>query len=744
MTPLSVGMTGATAETDETPATDPSGIECDCGDPSTRILSGEEVTRVSPAALKHWSQLLLVEDDAARAVRRRKPGVESRSDEVLIRLHRIGGSGLKVIDERVHRVGCGELNNRALIALDMIDRCPAARSVVVAGTSYGTNNRFLSGLAERNIDAVVEIRPSTQVLTRRDDLSSQVSLPSLMGAAKWTCFEVPVPGSSHRSVQYSIARLGSVHLPSGLRGAVFAVETGGINGVHRGTAFGFIQADKPDSRALVETIGWTRWIRPLVRRTERAAVTALSRPPVAGNRNGRPSNSHVNGDAAASTALRLRANIKLSTVHDQQRSEHHVDDPGLRGVLATPSGSITVVELFAGAGGMGLGFLLARNERSHCRILFSGEVDPIFVSTLNRNHAVARRIFPIDNRLTEETIEPVDLRLPGAMRRAKKAAAEAGGLNVLIGGPPCQGFSNSNRNSWHSANPNNHLVNVYLAYVKLLRPRVFVMENVQGISWTANGRVSSPPSSVLEHVREETAAAGYEVFVQLLDSVRYGVPQYRSRFFVVGIHRDLGYSADDFGTWGPFPRPTHGPGTEAPYVTVRDAIADLPPLGNGECAPADAYSAERTTAVAHNEFLGWLREGTEDGELTDHITSKHAEYVIDRYRQIPAGGNWESIKHLLTNYADVGRTHSNIYRRLDWNQPAITIGHYRKSMIVHPDQDRGLSLREAARLQSFPDWFRFAGSANGGGGGLVHKQQQLANAVSPRVAQALAQFILRL
>ena len=98
----------------------------------------------------------------------------------------------------------------------------------------------------------------------------------------------------------------------------------------------------------------------------------------------------------------------------------------------------------------------------------------------------------------------------------------------------------------------------------------------------------------------------------------------------------------------------------------------------------------------------------------------------------------------MGNYSSIQRTHSNIYRRLVWDEPAITIGHYRKSMIVHPDQNRGLSVREAARLQSFPDWYRFAGALNGKQGGLMHKQQQLANAVCPLVTKAVAEFVLRI
>jgi site-specific DNA-cytosine methylase len=139
-----------------------------------------------------------------------------------------------------------------------------------------------------------------------------------------------------------------------------------------------------------------------------------------------------------------------------------------------------------------------------------------------------------------------------------------------------------------------------------------------------------------------------------------------------------------------------------------------------------------------------MRAGSRGAFVSDHVTSKHASYVIDRYREIPQGANWEAIAKKLTNYTSVERTHSNIYRRLKSTEPSITIGHYRKSMLIHPTQHRGLSLREASRLQSFPDWFRFAGAENGDSGGLVHKQQQLANAVCPLVTKAIAEFLLEL
>jgi site-specific DNA-cytosine methylase len=239
-------------------------------------------------------------------------------------------------------------------------------------------------------------------------------------------------------------------------------------------------------------------------------------------------------------------------------------------------------------------------------------------------------------------------------------------------------------------------------------------------------------------------AAGYEVFPRLLDAVWYGVPQYRSRFFVIGLQRDLGYHRDDFGDWGPFPIPTNGPGGR-PYVTVREAMADLPRIGNGEEDSQCAYREPEAAKLAANPFVAQMRANATAGIIFDHVTSRHADYVIERYKRIRQGGNWRDIADALTNYAAVERTHSNIYRRLRWSEPSVTIGHYRKSMLVHPSQHRGLSLREASRLQSFPDWFRFAGGATPGRKtGLVHKQQQLANAVCPLVSKAIAEFLMQL
>ncbi len=692
-----------------------------------------------------WSKILLVEDNSARSERRRIAGVAATnsSAQVTVRLHRITSAGCEVLAKRAYRAGALKKHvkngGKATVALDLIDSVRGHHNgtVVAAGPVYGCNPWFLAGLAERGFDFVVEVRPSTFLL--RSDSGSRngarTSAVDLLRDPGWKALELNVPGAAS-PIEYRAALLADVRLPNDDKGRLLAAQTGGILGIHRGTIFAVASDRRADLTDLLRVVGWARWIRPATRKEERKSLPS-SPPP----RETRPDfGLGLNG-----TSLTVRANITLARRQDKrargEQSELPFAAAPMRGVLASLSPVLNVAELFAGAGGMGLGFLLAGTAKNRYRLVFSGEVNPIFVETLRTNHGVFKSCDPAR---VPERVDAIDLRTSDALATLRCSSRQAGGLHILIGGPPCQGFSNANRNSWHSTNPHNRLINVFLRHVEALRPPVFVLENVQGILWTPKRGGSSGSLSVVEHLARRMAAAGYEVFPKLLDAVWYGVPQYRSRFFVVGLRRDLGYRRDDFGRWGPFPAPTNGPGCPQPYVTVRDAFGDLPRIGNGEQTPEHAYEEPRVHDLRANPFLRLMRAGASPGVIFDHVTSRHADYVIERYRRIPQGGNWQDIADTLTNYAAVERTHSNIYRRLKWSEPSITIGHYRKSMLVHPSQHRGLSLREASRLQSFPDWFRFVGDENGGKTGLVHKQQQLANAVCPLLTKALAEFILQL
>lgn len=673
-----------------------------------------------------FDEILLLEDNSTAAERRRLAGVSNKDagQTITVRVHRLNGASSLVVARKTYEAGSMRSKRSARIELAsrLVDRAMngGLHPVVVAGTSYGSAYAFLEMLAERKLPFVVQIRPSTTVQLN-DRSRSSVAAADALEHVTWRDVSAVMPDGT--TLECTAAKLATVVLPAGT-GRLFAAQVGGIQGVHRGTIVGLASFDAALA-SLVQLVARARWIRRVSRKEKRGSGVSIGAEP-----------------SGAASAIAARANIALARRQDARTGAELPEiRASVRGLLTQPSRVLNVVELFSGAGGMGLGFLLGGGARGHYRIIYSGEANPIFAETLRRNHRTFERTACLQpGSRTPEMVEPADLRKQRVLARAEAVAREAQGAHVLIGGPPCQGFSMANRNSWSGTNPHNELVGVFIKYIRRLRPLCFLMENVQGILWTPNGGTTV---SVVDVIERRLKAAGYVLFPKLLDAAWYGVPQNRTRFFLMGLHRDLGYTADDFGAWGPFPKPSHGEALR-PFITVREAIGDLPRTGNGELRERCSYAEPSADELRQNEFLRYARAGAEPGVIFDHVTSRHADYVIKRYRKIPPGGNWESIRNEMTNYADVARTHSNIYRRLRWDEPSITIGHYRKSMLVHPGQHRGLSLREASRLQSFPDWFRFAGTANGQPGGLVHKQQQLANAVSPLVTKAIAEFMLSL
>ncbi len=702
----------------------------------------EKVSQINscvPPAKGSRSPILLVEDNAARSGRRElKVRGKNGCAPILIRLHRIMGDTVEVLSERSYRVGSKQRrqqSGRASIALQLLDEAAPfkQKTLVVVGSAYSSDREFLKGVSQRNIGFVAELRPSTKVRMivaegRLPSLSNVVEVSKVLDSAVWEQQSIWLPQLA-RCVQCRIAELGAFRMGLEHTTRLFAVDVGAIDGFHRGTIIGASTDEHADIVNLIRALYWARWIRPLVRRRERT------------------SHRSPNLFSRDNLALRYRSNITLAQLQDQSPLETlEAPDRSINpGRLMAGSAVLNVAELFAGAGGLGLGFLMAKRKERSFRLVFSGELHPIYAETLRINHQYfARKYSRNHSDPVPQSIQPINLNRTKAIDQVTTIAHQTGGVDVLIGGPPCRGFSSANRNSWSSNNPHNQMVNIFMRYVEKLSPRVFLMENVQGIVWTAKNGKAHARISVAEHISQRMRNAGYLVFPKLLDAVWYGVPQYRTRFFVLGIHKDVGYSAEEFGAWGPFPAATHGPTTERPYITVREAMSDLPAVGNGHGLHEMEYSGPPSSALVVNSFLRQMRLGAPKNRILDHVTSRHADYVIERYKRIQPGGNWQDIVEMMSNYADVERTHSNIYRRLEWDKPSITIGHYRKSMLVHPSQNRGLSLREACRLQSFPDWFRFAGTNDGRSGGLMHKQQQLANAVCPLLSKRIGEFILDL
>ena len=284
----------------------------------------------------------------------------------------------------------------------------------------------------------------------------------------------------------------------------------------------------------------------------------------------------------------------------------------------------------------------------------------------------------------------------------------AGDDLIILGGPPCQGFSISNQRTRGRSNDQNWLFLDFMRLVALLHPEWVVLENVHGIVQTEGGLFAQ---MILDRLNE----LGYAVSNWLLDSADYGVPQRRTRWFVVGSSEGLRV-----------PRPA---AAVAAPVTVSEAIGDLPPLANGHSESWEPYGSE-----APGDYALTLRN--QDGWCANNLVSCNASHVVDRYAYVLPGGNWTSVpKRLMTaSYAKRRGCHTGLYRRLRPDAPASVIGNFRKNLLIHPWQDRGLSVREAARLQSFPDRFEFVGS-------IGFQQQQAGNAVPPLLAQAVFQAV---
>ena len=347
------------------------------------------------------------------------------------------------------------------------------------------------------------------------------------------------------------------------------------------------------------------------------------------------------------------------------------------------------VDIFSGAGGLSLGAEMAGYE-----IRMAVEKDKSAAATYRKNHP--------ETLVLEEDIHNI-------RPQEKLVLRDDENVFIVFGGPPCQGFSTSNTVTRNMQNPNNSLFEEFLRFVGELNPEWFLFENVEGFLHFGKGEIVN----LVEHRFKEM---GYQVKHRVLWASDFGVPQRRNRFFMVGNRMGIDFQ---------FPEPI---GTK---ITVDDAIGDLPDLVNGQM---DATLSYKIPAKQASAYAKMMRQGSKRSR--QNFVSHNEDYVIKRYSYIKQGENWRSIPaELMQNYANTANCHSGIYKRLTGNEPSIVISNYRKNMLIHPTQDRGLSVREAARLQSFPDKFVFSGT-------LMHIQQQIGNAVPPLLAKAVFAKIL--
>ena len=275
---------------------------------------------------------------------------------------------------------------------------------------------------------------------------------------------------------------------------------------------------------------------------------------------------------------------------------------------------------------------------------------------------------------------------------------------MIIGGPPCQGFSNKGK-KLGLEDPRNFLFREYLSFVKELQPEVFVIENVKALLSTSNGWFKKQILSAIEQL-------GYFVDYGVLNAEEYGVPQSRERAIFICCKKQK----------ITLPSPTR----DIP-VTVREAISDLAYHESGEGAPVELYREQPQSG-----YQRMMREGSEN--LYNHVASKHKQVAIDKLKMIPPEKGKECLPpELLGN-----QKFKTTWGRLKWDEPSPTIDTRfdaaSNGTNNHPFLNRAITPREAARIQSFDDRFIFYGSK-------VRIRKQIGNAVPPLMAKAIADKI---
>lgn len=324
---------------------------------------------------------------------------------------------------------------------------------------------------------------------------------------------------------------------------------------------------------------------------------------------------------------------------------------------------MTYIDLFSGAGGFSMGF-----QNMGFQNIFSIDIEPSFCETYRHNFPNHTLIEKDICNFTEDEI----LKLTNNK-----------GVDVIIGGPPCQGFSMAgNIGRKFADDPRNKLFKEFVRIVKIVKPKFFVMENVARLFTHNKGKTK-------EEILQSFQEIGYKVECKILNSADYGVPQIRNRIIFIGTLLDKEIE---------FPLPL-----KDEFITIKEAIHHYPILKSGE-----------------------------ESHIPNHIAMEHSQQMLNKMSFVSDGGDRNEIPiEFRPKSGDVRK-----YIRYKSDAPSICItGDMRK--VFHYEQNRALTVRELASIQSFPDNFIFKGSK-------ISQQQQVGNSVPPKMAEVIAQSILKM
>lgn len=386
----------------------------------------------------------------------------------------------------------------------------------------------------------------------------------------------------------------------------------------------------------------------------------------------------------------------------------------------------TFIDLFAGCGGLSEGFY-----RKGYKALLHLEIDPAACQTLKKR----MEYYKYTKEEIEDAVLCADITSEDIISRIDERVHEQ--VDIIIGGPPCQAFSTVGRavspDSMNS-DPRNYLFENYLQILNHIKPKMFIFENVKGI-------LSAHPQGVkIFDIIVREMSKTYNIVSDpktiLLNAADYGVPQIRERVILIGVRKDIDYikTKEIYKSI----KKTHSEtGKDLPkYVTVGEAILDLPELQAGEGEEVQREKQNRRM----NAYLS--RISSQSGLVYNHVARKHNDDDRERYRILSAHGNWQ-LKDLQEVRPDLihhdPKHFGNRYTVQESAKPGRTVvAHLYKdgNLFIHPDstQARTFTVREAARIQSFPDDFIFEGSR-------TDQYKQVGNAVPPLMAEAFAETL---
>ena len=361
--------------------------------------------------------------------------------------------------------------------------------------------------------------------------------------------------------------------------------------------------------------------------------------------------------------------------------------------------SYKVIDLFSGVGGLSYGFA----HDDDFQILAANEILEPMAKAYSLNHPSVR-VYNKD--IKDFTLDDLTSDL----------GVKEGDIDIIVGGPPCQAYSTVGKRLIDD--PRGKLFQEYYRILKEIKPRIFVFENVKGLLSMQGGELIKNIISLFESI-------GYHMQMRLLNAADYGAPQIRERVILVGTLDERPFI---------YPKPTHynpeegipSDTTLKPYVTLGEALGDLPSIKTGQNATVYASAPQ-------NEYQAKMRENA-PLEIQEHEVPKNNERLVALMEALPDGGSPKDISEELRPKSGF----ANCYCRLWWDRPSTTItrnlGCPSSSRCIHPKDPRPLSTREGARLQGFPDSYIFYGKRG-------DKHLQIGNAVPTFLSKALKDAI---